>query len=129
IFVKLQCFLGTELESRPSSGIGGHRAQIFNTLLLIGGLFSGQIFHLLLPFTVTKLVTSREISKAVESRNTRERNWQVLTSGTGFNGVSCLLPTLCTVPHHNVFGRIRYNDLWAGRLVLDRRNATASRSS
>src|SRR5207247_9157489 len=114
IFVKLQCFLGTELESRPSSGIGGHRAQIFNTLLLIGVLFSGQILHLLLPFTVTKLVTSHEISKAVESRNTRARNWQVSTSGTGINGVSCLLPTVCSVPHDNGLCRMRYYIIWRG---------------
>src|SRR5437867_13139696 len=101
----------------------------FKTLHLIWVLSSGQISHLLLPFTVTKPVTSREISRAVESRDTRAPNWQVLAFGTGFNGVSSLLPTMCTVSHHNVFGRIRYNGLWTGRLVFDRRNATASRSS
>jgi len=59
----------------------GHK--FFKTLLLIGVLFSGWISHLLLPFTVTKPVTSREISKAVESRDTRAPNWQVMTFGTG----------------------------------------------
>ncbi len=73
---------------------------------LIWILFSAQIFHLLLPFTVTKLVTSHEISKAVESRDTKARN------RAGFD----------------LWNR-GYNDLWAGRLVLDRRNATASRSN
>src|SRR5206468_4307409 len=33
------------------------------------------ISRLLLPFTVTKPVTSHEISKAIESRDTRARNW------------------------------------------------------
>src|SRR5947199_10661499 len=94
-----------------------------------GSVFQGRssiyCYHSRLPNSLPAMKSQKQLSLAIREREIG----QVLTSGTGFNGVSCLLPTLCTVPHHNVFGRIRYNDLWAGRLVLDRRNATASRSS
>src|SRR5207249_6189798 len=75
-----------------------HRSTLFPYTTLFRS--SIYCYHSRLPNSLPAMKSQKQLSLAIRESETG----QVLTSGTGFKGVSCLLPTLCTVSHHNVFG-------------------------